>query len=126
MDIQMPQMDGLEATRLIRLKKGLRPFIISMTANALQEDRDICLRAGMDDYLAKPVKLEDLVAALERAAVQKQEWNKLCLERIRNLKSFLSGKTTSTIRYAESEAPAYNKTAYNFLLILLHYQEFFS
>jgi signal transduction histidine kinase/CheY-like chemotaxis protein/ligand-binding sensor domain-containing protein len=68
MDIQMPEMDGLEATRIIRLKKGAQPVIISMTANAMREDREMCLAAGMDDYVAKPIKLDDLVNALEKAA----------------------------------------------------------
>jgi signal transduction histidine kinase/CheY-like chemotaxis protein/ligand-binding sensor domain-containing protein len=68
MDIQMPEMDGIEATKVIRQRKGFQPFIISMTANAMQEDRELCLGAGMDDYLPKPVKLDDLVNALERAS----------------------------------------------------------
>lgn len=70
MDIQMPILDGLEATKRIRLKSEKQPFIIAMTANALREDRDRCISAGMDDYIAKPMKLEDLVFILERAALQ--------------------------------------------------------
>jgi PAS domain S-box-containing protein len=68
MDVQMPEMDGLEATRQIcgRWSKGERPRIIAMTANALAEDREACLAAGMDDYLAKPIRVEELVAALSR------------------------------------------------------------
>ncbi len=70
MDVQMPQLDGLEATRRIRaeLPGGRLPHIIAMTANALPGDREECLEAGMDDYLAKPVRPVDLRAALERAA----------------------------------------------------------
>ena len=68
-------MDGFEATRQIRiLEKELnRPHIpiIALTANAMTGDRDACLRAGMDDYLSKPVKLADLRAALERMVRQK-------------------------------------------------------
>jgi CheY-like chemotaxis protein len=66
MDVQMPEMDGLEATRLIRLKHYHQPVIISMTANAMAEDREACMKAGMDDYISKPVKLEVLVALLEK------------------------------------------------------------
>src|SRR5690606_27452707 len=69
MDCRMPEMNGLEATRAIRaLEVGKRRTqIIAMTANALERDRRSCLEAGMDDYLAKPLHLEDLRKALERA-----------------------------------------------------------
>jgi CheY-like chemotaxis protein len=66
MDVQMPEMDGLEATRLIRTKRYHQPIIISMTANAMQGDRELCLQAGMNDYVSKPVKLEALVSVLEK------------------------------------------------------------
>jgi CheY-like chemotaxis protein len=74
MDVQMPEMDGLEATRHIcarwprpRRLGGERPRIIAMTANAMQGDREMCLEAGMDDYLAKPIRVDELKAALKRA-----------------------------------------------------------
>jgi PAS domain S-box-containing protein len=70
MDVQMPMMDGLEATRQIRLLQArqTRPYIIATTANALQGDAEICMQAGMDDYLSKPIHIQELAAALERAA----------------------------------------------------------
>ena len=72
MDIQMPNMDGLEATRLIcsRMSPSERPYIVAMTANAMKEDRERCLSAGMDDYLSKPIRPEEIKAAIERAAMQ--------------------------------------------------------
>jgi CheY-like chemotaxis protein/HPt (histidine-containing phosphotransfer) domain-containing protein len=68
MDVQMPEVDGLEATRQIRaeIPPDQQPHIIAMTANVMKEDRDLCLQAGMDDYLGKPVRVTELVAALER------------------------------------------------------------
>jgi PAS domain S-box-containing protein len=69
MDVRMPEMDGIEATRRIRAQDGVRqPQIVAMTASAFAEDRDECLAAGMNDYVAKPVRREDLVSALERCA----------------------------------------------------------
>jgi signal transduction histidine kinase/DNA-binding response OmpR family regulator len=71
MDVQMPNMDGLEATRLIcsRMSPSERPYIVAMTANAMKEDRELCLSAGMDDYLSKPIRPEEIKAAIERAAM---------------------------------------------------------
>jgi len=69
MDVQMPELDGLDATRKIceRWSVEARPRIIAMTANALREDREACFAAGMDDYVAKPIRPEELAAALGRA-----------------------------------------------------------
>lgn len=64
MDVQMPKMDGLEATRRIR-DSGLSTRIIAMTAHAMDGDRDECLQAGMDEYISKPIKMEELARTLE-------------------------------------------------------------
>jgi CheY-like chemotaxis protein len=68
MDVQMPEMDGLEATRLIRESHphGARPYIVAMTAAALQGDREKCLESGMDGYISKPVRGEELAQVLEQ------------------------------------------------------------
>jgi len=68
LDVQMPEMDGYEAARQLRRRwtDAERPRIIAMTGNALQGDRERCLEAGMDDYIAKPMRVEDLRIALER------------------------------------------------------------
>jgi CheY-like chemotaxis protein len=69
MDMQMPVMDGLDATRAIRVLELPHQHtpIVAMTANAMESDRQLCLDAGMDDYLSKPFKLADLKAILEKA-----------------------------------------------------------
>ncbi|MBK8858083.1 MAG: PAS domain S-box protein [Opitutaceae bacterium] len=75
MDMQMPELDGLEATRRIVAAQpdpDRRPWIIAITANAMQGDRELCLAAGMDDYISKPVKREELAAALERGRLRRK------------------------------------------------------
>ncbi len=75
MDMQMPQMGGLEATRLIRegeVGTGRHTPIIAMTANAMNEDRQRCLDAGMDDYLSKPLDTEKLRALLQGVATDRE------------------------------------------------------
>jgi len=68
MDVQMPDLDGLEATRKIRVMSQLaQPRIIAMTANAMQGDREMCIAAGMDDYISKPIRVNELVEAIMKA-----------------------------------------------------------
>ncbi len=73
MDVQMPEMDGLEATRQIIAKwpHDRRPRIVAMTANAMQGDREECLAAGMDDYVTKPIRVDQLVDALNQVNSRK-------------------------------------------------------
>jgi signal transduction histidine kinase/CheY-like chemotaxis protein/ligand-binding sensor domain-containing protein len=66
MDVSMPEVDGLQATRLIRERGGAQPVIIAMTANAMEGDRQTCLDAGMNDYVSKPIQLEQLLQSLKR------------------------------------------------------------
>ncbi len=73
MDVQMPEMDGLEATRQIRVIEkdtgsSNKIKIVAMTANAMQEDREKCLLIGMDDFISKPVRMEDLSLVLKKFA----------------------------------------------------------
>ena len=68
MDVQMPEMDGFTASREIRkrLPADAQPKIVALTANALQGDRELCLDAGMDDYITKPVKMHELTQVIRR------------------------------------------------------------
>jgi len=73
MDIQMPEMDGLEAARRIRmLPEGDQIYIIAITAHALKGDKETCFNAGMNDYISKPVRIEDLHDALEHSKARKE------------------------------------------------------
>jgi len=73
MDVQMPEMDGLEASRQItaRWDAAQRPRIVAMTANAMQGDREMCIEAGMDDYITKPIRVDALVEALNNVNARK-------------------------------------------------------
>jgi CheY-like chemotaxis protein len=70
MDVQMPEMDGLEATKHIRDKNAIQPVIIAMTANAMSGDQEECLKAGMDDYMSKPVRIETLKTMIQKWAAE--------------------------------------------------------
>jgi len=72
MDVQMPEMDGLEASRRITAAapRDKRPRIVAMTANAMQGDREMCMDAGMDDYVTKPIRVDALVEALQQVRVR--------------------------------------------------------
>jgi signal transduction histidine kinase/ActR/RegA family two-component response regulator len=74
MDWHMPEMNGLEATLAIRreLPPGRQPWIIGLTANAMTGDREKCIQAGMDDYITKPLRKEELIAALARAGSHRE------------------------------------------------------
>jgi PAS domain S-box-containing protein len=73
MDVQMPELDGFEASREVNRRFGSgRPRIVAMTANAMQGDRELCVAAGMDDYVAKPIRIEELVAALRRVTPHRE------------------------------------------------------
>ena len=74
MDVQMPEMDGLEASRRINAQwpSDKRPRIVAMTANAMQGDREMCLAAGMDDYITKPIRVDQLVEALMRVPARQE------------------------------------------------------
>jgi GAF domain-containing protein/DNA-binding response OmpR family regulator len=73
MDVQMPEMDGLEASRRITTKwsPAERPRIVAMTANAMQGDRELCIAAGMDDYITKPIRVDQLIEALNHVPARK-------------------------------------------------------
>jgi signal transduction histidine kinase/ligand-binding sensor domain-containing protein/CheY-like chemotaxis protein len=72
MDVQMPELDGLETTRIIRKTETRQPYIIAMTASAMAEDRAACVEAGMNSFVSKPISIQELVSALERSFSDKE------------------------------------------------------
>lgn len=83
MDLQMPEMDGLEATRTLRtlVTPNRLPYLMALTANAREDDRQACIEAGMHDFISKPIQLEKLAGGLTRAHAWKSQrnigWSKL-------------------------------------------------
>ena len=98
MDIQMPELDGLEATWQIIASNptGGRPTIVAMTANAMDGDRAMCLAAGMDDYVSKPIRVAELADALRRAWAKGQE----------RVEADPAGAVIDLVAYRELEATA--------------------
>jgi CheY-like chemotaxis protein/anti-sigma regulatory factor (Ser/Thr protein kinase) len=122
MDVQMPEMDGLEATRQVReLWTGTRrPWIIAMTANAMESDRQMCLKAGMDGYISKPVRIEALEAELVRSSdnigqtvdftvlARFGEMNGSGSEAVRELVEIFSEETPATLHLIHQSIEAKN------------------
>ena len=97
MDVQMPVMDGLESSRRICKKwaKPRRPYLIAVTANAMQGDREDCIAAGMDDYISKPIRINELIQALSRCPVTGTV----------SLKAFAADPESSERREVQEKAP---------------------
>ena len=110
MDVQMPEMDGLEATRQLRanLPTDRQPQVIAMTANAMQGDREMCLAAGMDDYISKPIRVETLVEALSKSRRLEAEIGILSNSESDITKSKASENTTAAMQIL----PVENETAH--------------
>ena len=70
MDVHMPVMNGLDTTRTIRERWGDTPIIIALTASVFPEDKEVCLQAGMDYFLPKPIRMEELYDLIKRVLVQ--------------------------------------------------------
>ncbi|HEY9705225.1 MAG TPA: response regulator, partial [Allocoleopsis sp.] len=71
MDMQMPEMDGVTATKIIRQSNKPQPYIIAVTANVLDEDRQLCLNAGMNDFMSKPIAIARLQEILSEIVANK-------------------------------------------------------
>ena len=122
MDVQMPEMDGLEATRQVReLWTGTRrPWIIAMTANAMESDRQMCFKAGMDGYISKPVRIEALEAELVRSSenvgqvidfsvlARYGEMNGSGADALREIMEIFSEETPATLQQLRSSIEAHN------------------
>jgi two-component system sensor histidine kinase/response regulator len=105
MDIQMPEMDGYEATRAIRQHYHVRtqPRIVAMTANAMREDRQMCLDAGMDDYLSKPVLIEDIDRSLRKWGLRPERQEESMVQEVPNAGIFIDPYLLARLRQLERE-----------------------
>jgi CheY-like chemotaxis protein len=77
MDVQMPEIDGREVTRIIRRRLGAQPVIAAITANAMQGDKEECIAAGMDEYLAKPISFKKIASLIETCVSLVKETNQV-------------------------------------------------
>jgi signal transduction histidine kinase/DNA-binding response OmpR family regulator/HPt (histidine-containing phosphotransfer) domain-containing protein len=113
MDVQMPEMDGFEATAVIRdqLAPDRQPRIIAMTANAMEGDRDLCLAARMDDYVAKPIRVDELQNALSKCTPSKPQppaeplLDERVWRQLRELNKADPGIVAELFKVFEGEAP---------------------
>jgi PAS domain S-box-containing protein len=104
MDVQMPEMDGLTATRKIcqQFPDNQRPRIVAMTANAMQGDREICMKAGMDDYITKPIRVNELRKALSKC--QPLNYTQELLEPVHNLDNNPETKEVEALEVIDKSA----------------------
>ncbi|MCC5663939.1 PAS domain S-box protein [Nostoc sp. CHAB 5784] len=113
MDVHMPKMDGLEATRRIYQEWGVgfRPHIIAITANAMRGDREVCLAAGMDDYISKPIQLQELAEALSKCPPQRSfeftsrgKQGKVMSLELQPLQNIIQSEQNQTLKTAKIDA----------------------
>ncbi|MFN6560692.1 MAG: PAS domain S-box protein [Nostoc sp. ChiSLP01] len=106
MDVHMPEMDGLETTRRIyqQWEVGFRPYIIAITANAMRGDREACLAAGMNDYISKPVHIEELAQALSKCPPQKTKQDRVMSWELQPLGNILQKKQDQTFNSVKIDA----------------------
>ncbi|MBL1201402.1 MAG: PAS domain S-box protein [Nostoc sp. GBBB01] len=110
MDVHMPEMDGLETTRRIyqQWKVGFRPYIIAITANAMRGDREACLAAGMNDYISKPVQIEELAQALSKCPPQRTNQDTLMSWKLPPPGNILQEKQDETFNSVKIDAKILN------------------